>query len=486
MDVFVKVWSAAFLSIALVGTVWADEYEQWLKQQQAAYESYQNEQDKAFSSFLTKEWRSYQVNQGLVRDSKPKPVVMPVAPKPAPQPAPKVPVRPVEVKKIPKPAPQVIRKPVVVAPVPGVKGREVAFDFYGVPVSLAFDKKMAVRLGGKLSNKEVSRFWDELSRTDTDSLLKQLKAYRQELDLNGWGYAMFLHRAGYQLFGKRENEALLFTWFVLSKEGYDARVGFSGNTVLLMLPTEKEVFGLPFFTYSGKKYYVANFSSRRSPVKNVYSYDGGYPGAERRLSLAVKSLPAIKAEPVERQLNFSFAGKRHTVKTVYDRNVIAYFKAYPVTELDVYFTSAVSDQLAYTLLTSLKPLLEGRSEQDAVNLLLRFVQTAFAYKTDGDQFGREKYFFPEELFYYDYSDCEDRSVLFAFLVNALLGLDVVALDYPGHIATAVRFNEKVNGASVRYRGGRYVISDPTYVNANAGAVMPQFRSVKPAVIPIAF
>jgi len=37
---------------------------------------------------------------------------------------------------------------------------------------------------------------------------------------------------------------------------------------------------------------------------------------------------------------------------------------------------------------SLKPNLQGMSELEAVNFLLRFVQTAFDYKTDDQQFGK--------------------------------------------------------------------------------------------------
>ena len=81
---------------------------------------------------------------------------------------------------------------------------------------------------------------------------------------------------------------------------------------------------------------------------------------------------------------------------------------------------------------------------DAVNVLLRFVQTGFSYLTDSEQFGREKFMFPEETLSYPYSDCEDRSFLFAYLVSSLLGLDVIGLDYPGHVATAVKFSSPVS------------------------------------------
>jgi hypothetical protein len=128
--------------------------------------------------------------------------------------------------------------------------------------------------------------------------------------------------------------------------------------------------------------------------------------------------------------------------------------------------------------------LENRSEEDAVSLLLKFVQTAFVYETDGEQFGKEKMFFPDEMFYYPASDCEDRAVLFSYLVRELMGLKVVGLRYPNHMATAVNFNSDIAGSFVRFKGKKYVICDPTYVNAPIGSVMPGFINKKAVVIEL--
>jgi hypothetical protein len=63
-----------------------------------------------------------------------------------------------------------------------------------------------------------------------------------------------------------------------------------------------------------------------------------------------------------------------------------------------------------------------------------------------------------------------------------LQLQVVGLDYPGHVAAAVHFNEPVAGDSVSYNSKRYVVTDPTYTNAVAGMTMPDFRRFEPTVI----
>ena len=85
------------------------------------------------------------------------------------------------------------------------------------------------------------------------------------------------------------------------------------------------------------------------------------------------------------------------------------------------------------------------TELEAVNFLLRLVQTAFDYKTDQDQFDREKYMIPDEIFFYEYSDCDDRSIFFATIVRDILGLDVVGLRYSRHLAVAVAFSSIVEG-----------------------------------------
>ena len=162
--------------------------------------------------------------------------------------------------------------------------------------------------------------------------------------------------------------------------------------------------------------------------------------------------------------------------------MVTFFKSYPQTQLDIYFKAPISAEANSSLLSALRPYIENKSELEAVNFLLRFVQTAFSYQTDDRQFGREKYLMPEETIFYPNSDCEDRAILFAYLVKHLLGMPVVGLDYPGHIATAVMFSTPVSGKSVSSSGKGFTICDPTYVNADAGMCMPQYQEVAPKIM----
>lgn len=84
---------------------------------------------------------------------------------------------------------------------------------------------------------------------------------------------------------------------------------------------------------------------------------------------------------------------------------------------------------------------------------------------------RQDYGRYRESLHYRYCDCEDRSVLFSILVRDLLGLDVVLLHYPGHLATAVDFGGGVSGDCIDLDDGRYLVCDPTYIGAPVGMAM---------------
>jgi len=114
---------------------------------------------------------------------------------------------------------------------------------------------------------------------------------------------------------------------------------------------------------------------------------------------------------------------------------------------------------------------------EAINFVLHFVQKAFKYERDNAQFGREKVMFSTETLYYNKSDCEDRTILFAYLVKKLFHISVVGVQYSDHMSTALYI--PMRGDSVKVQRRKFVIADPTYINANIGMNMPKYKSKIP-------
>lgn len=445
--------------------------------------------DREFADRLKKDWMKLEAAPSFVQDKTPKPVAMPVAQRDptgdqelqkaieASKPISRVPA--------PKPAepPPSIPSVPQAAPIPPADQTELNFPFFGTPVKLQYDRKLRIPLGNTVNNAAIGAWWEAMSLQNYDACLQQIQQTRRRLNLNDWGYAHLLHRIGDALYDGSPNDANLFTWFMLIKSGYDAKIGYSNHQIFLLLPSHSVLYGVPHFAVQKQVYYTAAFDGAAAPSGSLFIYDGRYPEADRPMDLTVSSAPAFEKKDLERTVHFTSMGREYSVTVQYNKPVMDYYGQYPQTDLRIYFSSALSPEADQSLVTALKPLVEGKTEAEAVNLLLHFVQS-FPYKTDQEQFGREKYFFPEETLYYSYCDCEDRSALFAYLVKRLTGLDVVGLDYPGHVATAVKFSSSLPGDAVTVRNQKYIVCDPTYLGADLGMSQPAYRDVKPVIIEV--
>jgi len=360
---------------------------------------------------------------------------------------------------------------------------KVAVNWMGQELTFRCDPQSRHPLRGDVNPQAIAEFWEHQAKLDYQDILEQLYAAKQGLLLNDWGYVRLVWSFAREL-QPATSEANLYGWFLLTKSGYRARLGYGDGKAYLLAAADNTIYGVPYYTVKGTRYFNLSYMDGEPRPNLMRTYDGEYAGAENGLDLQLRQIPRANAKENKRQLAFKYDGKKYSVPVVFSEERVNFFHAYPQTDIPIFFQAAVSGTAEQSLVKGLAPLIEGRTERDAVNLLLRFVQTAFEYKTDHQQFGKEKYLFVEETLRFPYSDCEDRSIIFSYLVKRLTGLDVVALKYPNHIATAVRFRGPVKGTTVNVQGETYVICDPTYINASVGMEMPQFKNVDPEVMRI--
>jgi len=462
-----------------------DEFKEWQKREREAFKKFKDERDREFADFLRTQWQEFQTFRGIRRDPTPKPDVIPVAPRVPPK-APEERKPPPPPVVMVKPAPS--KPPLAVppaAPSQPPQSKQVSLSFYGQDVVVYYDPSIEARLVGTPGPESIANYWSALGQSDYEPLLKRLRAVHDGLGLADWAYADFVRGFAKQVHPRSGNDAHLLTWFLLTKSGYRVRIAYSNSRIYLFVPAEQKIYETKFLTIQGRAHYAALESDRGASVGRVYTYDKEYPGQARAMDLKLANLRFTKPSVGYRDLKFVYRDRKYEFRVPVDRQVVQFMATYPVTDLQWYFRAATSDGTRATLVKDLRAATAGMSEEDALNLLLRFTQTAFAYKTDDEQFGREKYMFVEETLAYPFSDCEDRAVFYAWLVHEVLGGDVVGLSYPGHVATAVRLRHvKAGVATVDYDGKRYVVADPTYIGASLGMAMPQYANVRPEVIRI--
>ncbi|KAA3613751.1 MAG: hypothetical protein DWQ05_15855 [Calditrichaeota bacterium] len=478
----VKNFVFLFLCILIVipSALAQEKFDDWLKKEQQKLQDYKDERDREFGQFLQREWREMQLMRGIKVDKTPKPVTKPVAdpvPEKLPAGKPKPPVK--IIKDVP--APNIDPKPDL--PDLPAEVRALKFHFFHTPVVFPHGEKFRAASSARYDKQGIAQFWQDMSKSDYEPYIENALQYKTRLGLNDWGYCVFLKKLAAGVFPRSESQQNLFIWFVLIKSGYDARVGYSSD-IYVLLPTVNSVFSVPYFTIENKRYYVIPFDAIPARPMSLTTYDGTYRGATRAIDLHLDKLPKLNYVNSQRKLRFEYGSQAYSLTLHFNKNLVDFLHFYPQTDLDVYFSAQPPLSLHQALLNNLRPVVKDKSEKEAVNILLRFVQTAFDYKTDQAQFTREKYFFPIETLHYPFSDCEDRSILFAYLVRNLLKLDVVGLDYPGHIATAVNFSDPAEGAFVEFERKKYIICDPTYVNAPYGRTLPKLQNVKPKILKI--
>ena len=404
-----------------------------------------------------------------------KPQATPVKPQPvAPKAEPTTPAKPQATQVKPQPKPKA--KPAMQSSLQKEFYPSVAINYCNTKLYIDASMKGVINI---TSSQEcaVADGYEALCRSNYKPLIANCQQAQKDFRLNDWGVFLFVKTAAEALCND-ENSCIVMQQFLLNELGYRAKMARRGdrNQLLLFVATDCMVYGHPYFTKEGLNYYNINGTE----ACTFYMCNQDSKKAKTPVAMRLNNAPALNSGVVSRQRTNKAGNVSVSVNV--SKSLMDFYASMPQCDYGVYAKAPVAGSLAQEVLGTLRPLVQGKSEVDAANLLLNFVQTGFKYATDEEQFGFEKPFFVEELFYYPACDCEDRSVLFGWLVRELLGLDVVYLDYPNHIATAVQFKGDVKGDFLTVDGKRYTVCDPTYIGASIGMTMPNLRSAGVSIL----
>lgn len=475
-------------------------FDGFAKESSKDYAAFQDEANKRFVNLLKESWIEFKVLDGIEYPRKPKPMTAPMAPEAAPVDPPVTPERnprPVE-GSVPSVAPDTTLrtapvenpykegKPLVEdaePPVRDVEGMKTCiFSFYNSEVRILVPKAfLTYRMAGN-SEKDVAGFWEVLSTSDFRYVLNQIDEYASRMGLEGWSLYLFAERLSGELFGSdRLDEVEVFKAFILNQMGVSARMGLADGRLMTTVSVKEQLYARMFYKYEGRKYY---FGKDVKEIKEFRSYPGEFAGNLAQISVEIPAPLHLGGK--EDVLSISKPSKvfGSVFSLPVNMALCGFYLDFPQVDVDVYARAAYDREFSSALLEGLRPRLKGRDELTNVNMLLKFMQYDFEYSTDDDQFGYEKPFFLEENFIYPANDCEDRSILFSYLVKNLLGLDVVLLNYPSHVAAAVCFNEDVAGDSVSFNGRRFTVCDPTYIGSCVGMTMPGCSDAPFKVLPL--
>jgi len=475
------------------------DFQKYKEQKQRDFEAYRDKVNKEYADYMRKAWPMFNAKPAIPAPPSPKPpkptVVAPDA-KPTAEPLPfgrvktlppllpnPIPLIPSSIPEMPtvsvptivpnKPeSPATPTMPINTPSKPKVPNKpampNLTFDYYGSTCTIPFANSLRITLRN-IDEKSVSDAWSQLASTESLDLIESCIDLRDVLRLPDWGYLRLVEKLAAAAYPGSDNEIALLKMFILTQSGYKARIGRNGNRLVVLIPLKEPIYEYPYIPINGMKYYIVD---QNISTPSTYIYNQEFP-REQIFSLAIRTQPALQIQTTPARSFKSTYGSGLSVDIAVNKNLMAFYNDYPLSNnWEINANASLSDDVKARLYPKLREAIDRKTQAEAANILLRFVQTAFDYMTDDEQFGEERPLFPDETFYYPYSDCEDRAILYAVLVHELLDLEVVLVHYPGHLATAVKFDDDVKGDYFSIDGAKYVVCDPTYINADIGMSMP--------------
>lgn len=459
-------------------------YNNFKQQAEAEYEDFRKKANQKYADWMRKAWEWHKKIEPMPRpkDDMIPPVIFDKDEKRRTEPK-SMPYE--EVVPVPEPAPQ----PKPVAPIRENDGeyKVIHFQFFGTDGQVRLPKDFAFELNGNDVN-AFANGWEELASNKYDNLIRDCLVLRMEHQLCDWAYLMMTGFMCERVCGGWNNEARIMQGYVLCQSGYKIRYAVTKeNDLRLLFKSEHMVFDLNGIEMKDGLFYLIE------PITDngLRVCDISYPD-EKPLSLWIGQEQLLTEDLSEERLLIQ-ADSARSIRVQSNKNWIAFCSSYPASIIGedimskwaMYANTPMSSRVKARLYPQLQEAIKKYDITDAYNAagwLLFWVQTAFVYEYDENVWGRDRVFFSEETLYYPYCDCEDRSILFSRLVRDLLGLDVILVYYPGHLATAVAFNAPIEGDYINLNGKRYTICDPTYIGAPIGVTMPKMDNKTAKII----
>lgn len=452
-------------------------FDDFLNEARAEFDNFRRNAMMEFADFLSNPWKEFEQSDPIPAPQPPAPPV------PVPEVEPYQGEAPVEDTPVvindtiitPVPAPP---QPQPVEPIreePVVEPATLTFTFFGTPETVRLDTSALPRLGA-VSEAAIAQHIQRLCQVpNVANLALDCLGIRSDRDLGDWAYLQMLQSLARDAYQADGNDATLLTAYLYLMSGYKMRLATDGDVVYLLYASQHVIYDLPSYLVDNDHFYPLG----NAPV-HLKIGQAPYPN-ETPMSLVITSNPKLDRDPSPARKIASSLYPDVKASVSVNKNLLQFYDTYPtsyyggniMTRWAQYANTPLDPAIATSLYGELKSSLTADTQLGKVSRLLNWVQTGMKYEYDDNVWGGDRAFFPEESLYYPYCDCEDRAILLTRLVRDLLGLRCILVYYPGHLACAVEFtDDSAHGDVITVGGNRFVVCDPTYINAPVGRTMP--------------
>lgn len=353
---------------------------------------------------------------------------------------------------------------ITVIPLTRAAATRLQLTFYDQPLELSLPEGFRYPHELRTGEMELRGLYRAFERRPYQQLLADLQWQAAEWQLNDWLFAQLIRQSMQAVYPTPEQAAVVeySTYFLLAKCGFDVRLTYRDKLLQVNVFTEDVLYEISLIQDGNRQY--ANISNGIRTTSNsgrsMYLL-GQVPVPDgKAFSFVMQRWPKLNSSIATRTVVFQHRGRSRELTLSYDAGLAALLQYYPLVDEQWYMDAPLSTALKNSLIPQLQRMITGKSEREALELLVAFTRSAFVYKDDKSVFGTNKPMVADEVFHYPFSDCEDRSALFYSLVKVLLDLPMIVIAYEDHLSIAVAVPDE-KGDAVNYQGKRYLFCDPT-------------------------
>jgi len=345
----------------------------------------------------------------------------------------------------------------------------VDFDFFEENVSISYAEDFSLVLSVFFTTENVAQFYYDIEDDYVTPSLNDLMEYKTNMHLSDWYYYLLIRETAQQLFPDNsqpyfKSYQTVFAWLMLARSGYKVQLNYTETDVYLSVFTLDKLYDIPVKKHGqGWMVEVSQFHTNHKGFVATVRSNFFLSENKHLFTFKPKQLPLF-TNPIltERIVKFEHEEKEYFLNCLLDRTMLQLINTLPEMGVVDHVKMPLSQNTYNSLIPALTAHIRGMNKEEAIRFLLSFTRTGFEYQDDQVYSHDNITFTPEETLYYRYSDCEDRSVLFAYLVRELLEIETILLDFDTHVAVGINLGDNhYVGKPIFHNGIFYTYCEPT-------------------------
>ena len=312
---------------------------------------------------------------------------------------------------------------------------------------------------------QVNGILQQTDKLKLGQLKQEMDAFASSYQLDDLAFVLFTQKVAAH-FWSDPNMAKIFQYQLLKEKGYQLLLGYTSEQVTVYGHFLYDLANVAEVNYCNVLYSDLSFNQNLALCEEqlIECSEGS-----KTIEVNQHKAPLFNALQTRYHFETEFKGKSYSFQGELNQSLINYYRDLPSISFgEIYLNYHLSDLAYKQLIGDLKKAVKNMSTRQQLDFLLHFTQVVIPYQTDQALVGREKFAFAEEVLGNKAGDCEDKSILFAYLVKEVLQLPSLALVYihQNHLNVAVA----VSGTQYNfiYNNQKYIVCEPSGPGLQAG------------------